>query len=310
MKDKIAMITGLNGFLATNLAGALIEKGVKVAGIPRETLANPMLLDDFVSGLSPNYIFHFAAYGNHYDQDDDDEIVSTNILKTYFLFTATKYIDYECFINVSSSSVYGAKSTPMKEDMLLESDTMYGVTKIASESIARAFAKKYNKPIINIRPFSVYGPGEAGHRFIPTLITAIKKEEMEFTLDPNASHDWIYVEDFINGIFAVIANAKDFIGKSVNIGTGKQHTNKEVAETLVSIANAKSPMRLKETTLLRSYDTTNWIADTSLLRHVGFRPKFTLKEGLSNTYEYYNNLKPRNDLDRAMEQSLRMVNAL
>src|SRR3972149_5934928 len=95
MKDKIALITGLNGFLATNLAGALIEKGVKVAGIPRETLANPMLLDDFVSGLSPNYIFHFAAYGNHYDQDDDDEIVSKNILSRLLISDLLVYMDQE-----------------------------------------------------------------------------------------------------------------------------------------------------------------------------------------------------------------------
>jgi len=120
------------------------------------------------------------------------------------------------------------------------------------------------KNVVNVRPYSVYGPGEADHRFIPTVIECLNSGN-EMTLDENATHAWIFINDFVKAIFA---------GKT-ELG-GPKITNKEVVSILEDISGKK----LKFTSgMLRSYDcgdvTPKAICYTDL------------HEGLKQTYEYF-----------------------
>lgn len=276
-----------------------MEKGYKVAGIPRELLSMPKELKEWISKANPDMIFHLAAYGNHHHQEDEDEILSANVIKTYLLLKATLDIPYKAFINVSTSSVYGKKSEPMSEKMALDTDTFYGCTKACGEYLVRAFAKRYNKPIVNVRPFSVYGPGEADFRFIPTVIRGLKGEE--FTLYPKSVHDWIYIEDFIDGLLGI--DAKKLKGKAINIGTGVQTSNKTVVRMLEKISGHKA--KYEEVPSKRGF----WQASAG-------DPKHTLEEGLKKTYEYYSNKEtlkeslkenPKDSVKDVINESLRMV---
>ena len=283
---KVALITGMSGFIGKHLADALFNKGYKVVGLDRALLSDPQALENELFKIKPNEIYHLAAFGNHFDQIDEDEIIGTNIMKTYLLLRALKNVDFDKFINFSSSSIYGEKSSPMFETSLPETTTFYGVSKVASEYLCKAFAKNYNKRIITIRPFSVYGEGEADFRFIPKVCEALR-EDKKLNLVPHPVHDWIYIPDFIDGVLKVAHEEHTF--DTVNIGTGESHTNNDIVHRLELLTEKKAKTILKST--IRQDDKKEWKAENSRLKSLGWKPQFTLIEGLSNTYEFYANEK-------------------
>jgi nucleoside-diphosphate-sugar epimerase len=237
--------------------------------------------DDRIEGHY-DYIFHLAAYGQHINQRDDvDEIYNTNVIKLLKLLKASNHIKYKAFINIGTSSEYGVKNKPMKETDLLEPDFYYASSKAAGTLLCQAWAKVNNKPIVTVRPFSLYGGFEEKFRFIPKLMmSAINGTEMEIS---GGSHDWIFVTDFIEAMMLVVKNIKKLKGKIVNIGTGKQYYNWEVVEIVDKMTNGLNVVRGKK----RHNDMNSWVADTKLIRSLGWKPRFTLKKGLEETMQYY-----------------------
>lgn len=283
LKQSSFLITGSNGFIGNNLFDFL-KKDHIVYRLDRDILKNPAILNRYISTIQPDYVIHLAAYGNHSIHKDINEMVSTNILDTYTLLSCCKDIPLKGFINVGSSSEYGKKTTSMHEDDNLETNTFYGATKVASTYISRAFAKQYNMPVVTVRPFSVYGPGEADFRFIPSLIYSIINNS-SYTLAPEPNHDWIYIQDFMNGVIKVIENINDLKGEVVNIGTAKQYPNIDVAKLLEKISG--KALSIDCFANLRTYDNTYWVSNNSLLKSLGWKQQFTLEQGLKTTYEYY-----------------------
>lgn len=277
---KRCLLTGSSGFIGSTLKKELLKKKFNVKIIPHSYLHKFTNLKKIISDYSPNYIFHLAAYGNKYHQDDDQNIIRANIIGTVNLLFASKNTPYQAFINTGSSSEYGFKSKPMSESDSLETDTFYGVSKASTTLICRAFAKKYSKPIITTRPFSVYGPGDDPNKFIPVAIKAFQNNT-DLRLSRGV-HDWIYIDDYISGVLKVLENAQQLAGKAVNIGTGIQSTNHQVIETLAKIFAKK--IKIIEIDKIRIYDTDiYWVANNSLLKSLGWVPKYFLKEGLSKT---------------------------
>lgn len=278
-KEKI-FLTGVNGFIARNIRKHL-ECKYEIHGVDRFVLNDPMALQMAVQMIEPDYIIHLAAYGNHYDQQDEEEMITANIIKTDLVLQVTKDIPYKCFVNVSTSSVYGKKDKPMSEDMLPETDTFYGATKLAGEYLCRAFAKKYRKPIVNVRPFSVYGDFEASHRFIPQIKNSIRTGETMY-IDPKPMHDWIHVIDFVKGVETVMLNP-DKLGNrlAINIGTGKQYPNEEVLDKVQWVMDGRANVEYKQS--LRAFDSDSWVADNSALKSLGWSPEFDLMKGIRKT---------------------------
>lgn len=286
MQPKIALITGINGFLGRNIHEHLNEKGVMVVGLPRELLSEPVGLEAYIKQINPNYIYHCAAYGNHSTQLEFDEIIISNLIKTYSLLRASLSTDYEAFFNISSSSVYGKKKMSMKETDNLEPDNFYACTKAASEFLARPFAKTLGKRIVNIRPFSIYGPYEKDHRLIPTIIRKlINNEHMELVEPP--VHDWLYVKDFVEALDVIRDNIDIYKGDSINIGTGRQTSNRQIYDTISDIMNIKTKVRPTKTP--RDYESSYWRADITTMKMMGWHPRYSLEQGLWDTIEFYKN---------------------
>lgn len=277
---KKCILTGASGFIGSALIKKLEAKEFVVKTIPHDILYQPNRLKRVVSNFSPNYIFHLAAYGNKYHQDDDLEIIKANIWATINLLYATKDIKYEAFINTGSSSEYGIKDKKMSESDSLDTDTFYGATKASATLLCRAFSKKYSKPVVTVRPFSVYGPGDDANKFIQVAIKSFQ-DNLDLKLAKGV-HDWIYIDDYLSGVLKVANNAQKLKGKAVNIGTGIQSTNKELIQNLERIFGKK--IKLIEIPRIREYDTSvSWVANNSVLKSLGWLPEYSLTEGLTKT---------------------------
>lgn len=280
----VALITGQSGFIGQHLTKALEAQGIEVVGFPRWMFGDYFAMQDFFKKNKPDYIYHLAAYGNMSNQKDDRNIFDANVLNTFNLLICTKDIPYKAFIHFGSSSEYGKKLRPMREEDILEPETMYAATKAAGTMLSRAFCKQYDKPIITVRPFSVYGEGEADFRLIPTVIhKALFNEEL--SLDPTAVHDWIHIDDFISGVIQVVEHAEILKGIAVNIGTGKQSTNAEIVSLIGEILDR--PIKTISNYNDRPTDSTTWVGNINTLKLLKWRQQVTLREGLARTCEYY-----------------------
>lgn len=280
-----ALITGAHGFIGTHLVARLEAQDWEVVTVPRRHLGRIDLLTHQLREIKPDYIFHLAAYGNHGNQNSEETTFNVNVVGIWNLLQASKEINYKAFINVGSSSEYGRKDKPMEESDLPQTDTFYGASKVAGSFLARAFAEQFNKNIVTVRPFSVFGPGEADFRFIPTVIhNMIKGTEMPFVSWPE--HDWIYIDDFIDGVLKVTSHAKELKGQVVNIGTGRSRTNKDVL-TEMSILLEKGIKTKDGEYIERPHHSRRWVADNSLLKGLGWEEKVGFSKGILKTYEYY-----------------------
>ncbi len=252
------MISGMNGFIGTALSNYLHERGDIAIGLKRNIIMNPIGLDLQFKIHKPDYIVHLAAYGNHSFQTNGLRTVYTNIEFGFNMLQASLNVDYKKFYNISSSSV------------TLPQQTLYSATKLSMEKIAEVFAAKYNKPIVNVRPYSVYGPGEAAFRFIPVVIAHLLTGD-EMTVEENATHDWIYIDDFIKAMLA----------GETEIGTGIKTSNKEIIQILEDISGEKLNYKPGK---FRDYDNDNWVAAKGV-EHI------SLREGLEKTFNHYANEK-------------------
>lgn len=97
-------------------------------------------------------------------------------------------------------------------------------------------------------------------------------------------HDWIYIEDFVDGLITLIKNAHKFLGKAVPIGTGLQTSNSQIFDLLTKISG-KTIKKVESSKVKRTYDTKNWITDTTMMKSLGWKPANTLIEGLKKTYD-------------------------
>lgn len=273
-------LTGANGFIGGHLKKTLQDQGHSVISIPHRLLDEPgavaYRLRDGV-----DYIYHVGAYGNYHHQTDGYEMINSNVLRTWNLLEATKDIQYSGFIYVSSSSVYGRKTKPMDENDPIDPETLYGATKASAEFVVKAFGRVNGKPTVIARPFTVYGPGDNPKHLIPTVIRAIR-EDKEVTLDPLPVHDYIYIDDVIDGLIEIKDQGVKYPGTIINLGGGMQYTNAEVVAQIQQLMGKKARIRIS-TQSLRDYDTRYWLADTTLARFSGVVSQYTLEEGLACT---------------------------
>lgn len=231
-------ITGKNGFIGKALVKYLTDRGNNI-------------IDEIQPGC---IVIHLAAYGNHYFQTDVKKIEKANI--TDLIELVEKSREVKKLYNISTSSI------------TLPKQTMYSASKLFGETFINSLN---DDRFINVRPYSVYGPGEADHRFIPTVIRCLQDGRV-MKLDPHATHDWIYVDDFIEAM----------LEGYTSIGTGGSYRNIEVVQMLEYISGVQ--LNYTEATL-RDYDIKNWVCFDGV-------PSRSLFDGLKQTYESFTQKNP------------------
>ena len=155
--------------------------------------------------------------------------VDRNITATHRLLEAARRTHVPRLVLASSSSVYGNASTyPTSEDSPTRPFSPYGVTKLAMEHLARAYGENWGLPVVLLRYFTVYGPGQRPdmgmHRFIAA---AARGEPVTVYGDGQQVRDFTYVSDAVAATMA--AAMVDVPPASVlNVAGGSSSTVNEV----------------------------------------------------------------------------------
>lgn len=255
-------ITGATGFIGKHLLERvegntyLFSKGQDMS-----------VLEEY----QPDYIYHLAA-----EIYQEELMIESNILLTHRLLEASKQIpNLKAFIHIGSSSEYGRKKHPMSETDYLDPLTMYESTKGSASLLCQTYARSYNLPVMVARPFSLYGKYEPRRRFIPTIIRNIR-DNQPLSIAPGV-HDFIHIDDFIDGLFLLANNPRP--GEIYNFGTGIQTSNEELVLKIEYLLNKEAKKTFIP--LLHAYDSDTWVCDNTKARSMGWMPKMSLTEGLT-----------------------------
>ena len=270
------LITGIRGLIGSHLKTACEALGYTVHGTTRADSIESTL--NLLRQVSPSYIFHTAA-----ELVDESKMFCTNVSLTHAILHYCKNVKQSLkrLVIIGSSSEYGRKPEPMAEHMSLEPETMYEGTKAAATMLARSFSISYGIPILVIRPFTVYGPGEKPSKFIPLLLALPDKVRLS-----EGAHDYVYIDDFVRILLEIISSCKSLFD-IVNIGTGKQTSNLEVVRTVERITGQIFYM---EPAQGKPYDSSSWVCDTEYLRTTyGLITNTSLEDGLKSTIRFLNN---------------------
>lgn len=297
-------VTGAGGFIGAAAVRRLVGEGhtvhvlVKLSSnlwrlkdFRRAITIHTTLMTDIraltmlLKKLEPRAIYHFAAHGAYANQTNYPEMVQVNTMGTLTLLEASLTVPYEIFVNIGSSAEYGIKGKPMNEQNLLEPRSVYAATKASGTLLSQVFAKLYNKPIVTIRPFTVYGPYEEQFRFIPTVIRSIiAGRRVKLTKKP-LRHDYVYIDDVVDACLLALKRGPKIMGKICNVGTGTEYTNAQVVRLLFRIAKKSVPIE-EGSYEQRPWDNPHWVADTSQTKRLlGWEAKTPLTVGLRKTYE-------------------------
>ena len=307
----VHLITGVAGFIGSNLAEELLKRGEKVIGIDcftgyysrklkeknLETIikeknfnfieANLLEMDlvDLLTGV--DYIYHQAAqagvrssWGSNFDIYTDN-----NIRLTQQLLEAARESKIKKFIYASSSSVYGdTDQLPMKESNYLQPVSPYGVAKLAAENLCYLYWKNFSVPTISLRYFTVFGerqrPDMAFHIFIKAILQG---EKLIIFGDGEQSRNFTYVSDIVEA--NILAALSDIEGEIFNVGgAGERVTLNQTLDIMEEIIGKNARREYKE---VAKGDVRHTEADESKIRkRLDYQPKIGLREGLEREIQW------------------------
>lgn len=195
------------------------------------------------------------------------------------------------FIDFSTSEVFGSmayKST--EEDNVSIGEVgvarwTYAVSKLAGEHLSMAYYKEFGLPVVSIRPFNVYGPGQTGDGAMLAFINrALKNEDINIYGDGTRIRAWCYVDDFVDGLVRCI-DTPGAVGESFNIGNPRAVvTIYGLAQTVCRVLNSKSRIVFKPDL---SADIELRIPSTEKAKKIlNFYAKVDLDEGIKNTAKW------------------------
>ena len=273
------LVTGASGFIGKALGARLKALGREVEPIDSVSgdIAEPETLDKFAQA-DIAHVFHLAGKTFVPDSwDDPQAFCQTNVLGTVNVleFCRKKHIP----VTYVSAYVYGhPDSLPIAEDSEIRPSNPYALTKRLAEEICEFYASAHQLPVTTIRPFNVFGIGQAKHFLIPAIIEQVLGTGKEIVVkDLAPKRDYVYLEDLVTALLATLDKAD---GYSVyNIGSGISLSVQEAIEIIQDVAGTKKKIVCDQA--IRTNELMDVVADISKAgRELGWKPEHSFRAGI------------------------------
>jgi nucleoside-diphosphate-sugar epimerase len=179
----------------------------------------------------------------------------------------------------------GSLTEPITCEAAATPQAPYAAAKWAASGYGRMFHRLYQAPVVILRPFMTYGPGQATDKLIPAVTLSLLAGKSPALADGNYECDWVYISDVIDGLVAA-ATAQGTEGKTIDLGSGTLVRMRDVVGRLVRIINSDVIPEFGAIPT-RPYESVA-TADTRLAATLlGWHAKTSLDEGLRQTVEWY-----------------------
>ncbi|MCG3113473.1 MAG: NAD-dependent epimerase/dehydratase family protein [Candidatus Manganitrophus sp. SB1] len=194
-------------------------------------------------------------------------------------------------VDFSTSEVFGSMAFKATEDRETvagsagEARWTYAVSKLAGEHLAVAYFREFGLPIVSVRPFNVYGPGQTGESAMQVFIKkALKNEDLHIHGDGSQIRAWCYVDDFVDCLIECLENPKA-VGESFNIGNARAVvTTYGLAQTICRVLGSNSKILFKPALSAEVELRVPSVEKSYQL--LGFRAKINMDEGIIKTAEW------------------------
>lgn len=322
---KVWLITGVAGFIGSNLLETLLHLNQKVVGLDNLSTGHFHNLEEvrdsvnltqwsnftFIEGdirdeatcknclVGVDYVLHQAALGS-VPRSIADPISSneTNVSGFLNMMRAAKDEGVKSFTYAASSSTYGDHpGLPKVEDKIGNPLSPYAVTKLVNELYANVFAKTYGFKSIGLRYFNVFGKRQDPNGVYAAVIpkwtdSLLRNKDVYINGDGDTSRDFCFVENTVQmNILAAVApeSAKDNV---YNVAIGDRTTLNQLFQSIKESLNKNGVVTLKEPIYrdFREGDVRHSQADISKAKAVlGYTPTHNIFEGIELAMPWYIN---------------------
>jgi UDP-glucuronate 4-epimerase len=294
------LVTGAAGFIGSQLLRALRERGHDATGWDAFTdYYDPALKEENAAGLPVERVdleeeplplgdldgvFHLAgqpgvaSFGGVFPV-----YMRRNVLASQRLFEAAAAAGVRV-VFASSSSIYGdAAAFPTPEDTTPRPLSPYGITKLACEHLAHAYASEFGLEVVTVRYFTIYGPRQRPDMAFTKMVSALAEgRAFELYGDGSQSRSFTYVDDAVDATIAAMERAAP--SSTFNVGGGTEVSMLDAIEVLERIAQRRLDVARMPR---REGDAARTAADTTRIRAaLGWEPTTPFEEGLAAQWRW------------------------
>jgi len=312
-KNKNVLVTGAGGFIGSHLTERLVRAGANVRALAHYNSRNdwgqielldkdvrdslevicgdvrdPFFCQEAVKGR--DVVFHLAALiAIPYSYIAPADYVSTNVIGTLNMLEACRSEGVGKMVHTSTSEAYGtAQYVPIDEKHPLQGQSPYSASKIGADKLAESYYLSFQMPVATLRPFNTFGPRQSARAVIPTVISQLvagKKQVKLGSLTP--VRDLTFVQDTA-AAFMAVGKSEKTIGQVVNAGTGDGISIGDLANLIIEIMGVDAEITCDEQRIRpEGSEVMRLIAATDRIRELTeWRPKYSLREGLTKTIEF------------------------
>lgn len=322
-EPKVWLITGVAGFIGSNLLETLLKLNQIVVGLDNFSTGHQHNLDEVKSLLSEeqwkrftfiegdirdestckrvvkgvDYVLHQAALGS-VPRSINDPITtnSSNITGFVNMLVAAKNEQVKSFTYAASSSTYGDHpALPKVEENIGNPLSPYAVTKYVNELYAGVFAKTYDFKCIGLRYFNVFGkrqdPNGAYAAVIPKWTASmLKGEEVFINGDGETSRDFCFIENTIQMNILAATASEDAKDQIYNVAVGDRTTLNDLYNAIQSSLNQQGLCINTQPTYrnFRAGDVRHSQADIKKAQvKLGYKPEFKILDGINKAMPWY-----------------------
>ena len=319
------LITGVAGFIGSNLLEALLKLDQKVVGLDNFATGHRANLDEVRTLVAPaqwanfsfiegdisdldhcrqacagvDYVLHQAALGSVPRSIEDPLLTNRSNIDGFLnMLVAARDANVKRFVYAASSSTYGDHpALPKVEDQIGSPLSPYAVTKYVNELYGAVFARCYGFKTIGLRYFNIFGPRQdpegAYAAVIPKWIAGmIKNEPIYVNGDGETSRDFCYIDNTVQAnLLAATTDNPDAADQVYNIAVGERTSLNQLYEALRSqlaprYAHLKNAQPVYRD--FRAGDVLHSLADISKARTLlGYEPTHRIAEGLHEAMDWY-----------------------
>lgn len=274
------LVTGASGFIGRALTKALVRQSDEVIGLRSRDgdIADPATLKPY-AGVDFYRVFHLAAKTFVPDSWNDPlAFYHTNVLGTANVLEFCRARGVP--LTFVSAYIYGQpEKLPIREDSPIRPNNPYALSKYLAEQLCQFFVKEFYSRITIVRPFNVYGKGQALKFLIPSIIQQAEHAPVIKVKDLAPKRDSIYIDDLVRALILALPREKEMA--IYNIGSGLSVSVREMIETVQAVLGTHKTV--VEERDARKNEIQDVRADISLaVNKLRWSPHYSLFDGIKD----------------------------